>query len=85
MATRRDLDRWALGLGVINDADAIDRLTWVARETRAAKETLSFICDALRGVDERGLAALAADRLDVASDAVYEALRGFYAHERGRG
>jgi len=80
---RRDLDAWAVALGVSDDDAAIGRLAQMEWLTRELQEQYARICDRLRGVDERGLAARAADRFDVAHEQLFWAKRDFLLHERG--
>lgn len=86
-ATRRDLDGWARCLGVDNDDDATARLTGLAAKAGAVGEVLTDVCRDLAAVRaQEPVAGLqrAGARLDDAYDAMGEALRGFYVHERGR-
>lgn len=82
-AARRDLAAWAEVLGVSNDDDAVAKLTRYSRQARSVHELVGKTCEALRGLDERVLAALAYDRIDRTLLALIEAKRGFLAHERG--
>jgi hypothetical protein len=80
---RRDLDAWAVVLDVSDDDSAIGRLAQLERLTRELQEQYAEVCDRLRGVDERGLAARAADRFDVAHERLFWVKRDFLLHERG--
>ena len=80
---RRDLDAWAVALGMVNDDDAIGRLAALEAAMRGLQDEYAAVCDRLRGVVERGLAARAADRLDVAQDRLFWVKRDFLLHERG--
>ncbi len=80
---RRDLDAWAIALGVASDDDAIVRLAEVERMVRQQQDNYSAVCDRLRGLDERGLAALVVDRLDFVQDGLFWVKRDFLLHERG--
>jgi hypothetical protein len=80
---RRDLDAWAVALGVANDDDAIGRLAAIEGALRGLQEEYAAVCDRLRGVDERGLAARVADRLDAAQDRLFWVKRDFLLHVRG--
>ena len=86
-ASRRDLDAWAVCLGVDNDDDAAARLQNLAARAGAASELLGDVCRRLNGLRSQAPVATiqtASHRLDQAYDAMAGALRGFYVHERGR-
>ncbi|WP_405063846.1 hypothetical protein OG474_19960 [Kribbella sp. NBC_01505] len=80
---RRDLDAWAVALGVSDDDAAIHRLAQLERLTKELQDQYAQICDRLRGLDERGLAARAADRFDAANERLFWVKRDFLLHERG--
>ncbi len=83
MARRRDLDGWALALDVWTDDDAIVKLAHLSQVVRGLQNDYGALCDRLRGVDERGMAARAADRLDGVQDGLFWVKRDFLLHERG--
>lgn len=83
MARRQDLDGWALALEVRTDDDAIVQLAHVERVVRGLQEDFGSVCDRLRGVDERGMAARVADRLDAVQERLFWVKRDFLLHERG--
>lgn len=80
---RRDLDAWAVALGVANDDEAIVRLAEIERIVRQLQDRYAAVCDRLRGLDERGMAALVVDRLDFVQDGLFWVKRDFLLHERG--
>ena len=86
-ASRRDLDGWAVCLGVDNDDDAAAKLQNLVARAGAAAEELGGVARKLRDLrshDAVGQIEAASHRLDHAYDAMAEVLRGFYVHERGR-
>lgn len=85
--SRRDLDAWATSLGVDNDDDASARLGNLTARVGAADELVAEVVRSLKGVRSSDLVdrlQRAESRLGKAYDAMAEALRGFYVHERGR-
>jgi hypothetical protein len=86
-ASRRDLDAWAVCLGVDNDDDAAARLQNLAARAGAGSEVLGEVARKLHGLrSDEPVSTIqrASARLDAAYDAMAEVLRGFYVHERGR-
>jgi hypothetical protein len=83
MARRRNLDDWAIALNANNDDAAIGRLATLTQATRMLHEEFSDVCDRLRGVDERGLAARVTNHLDEVQDGLFWVKRDFLLHERG--
>ncbi|WP_350279689.1 hypothetical protein [Kribbella sp. HUAS MG21] len=80
---RRDLDAWATALGVGSDDAAFVQLVRVERMVQGEREDYSAVCDRLRGLDVRGLAALVVDRLDFVQEGLFWVKRDFLLHERG--
>lgn len=83
MSRRRNLDEWAQGLDVRTDDEAIVELAHLSQVVRGLQNDFSKVCDLLRGVDQRGIAARAADSLDGVQDGLFWVKRDFLLHERG--
>ncbi|WP_405063844.1 hypothetical protein OG474_19950 [Kribbella sp. NBC_01505] len=85
-ATRRDLDAWAVALGVSNDSDASGELHKLMGRLLDGQDRIRTAARSLSKApneDVRRSLATALGRLDLAVFAVGEALRGFAVHERG--
>jgi hypothetical protein len=85
-ATRRDLDAWAVALGVSNDDDASGELHKLMGRLLDGQDRIRTTARSLSKApneDVRRSLATALGRLDLAVFAVGEALRDFAVHERG--
>ncbi len=85
-ASRRDLDAWAVAMGVSNDFDASGELHKLMGRLLDGQDRIRTAARSLSKApneDVRRSLATALGRLDLAVLVVDEALRGFAVHERG--